>query len=200
VARAALEQGTTVRAHLSALKAISRVVGIRRNLEGEADPRFCLRPDFIAGVRELIPVDFSFDLCVRHHQLPAVIELVKLCPEVRFVLDHCGKPAIAARQLDPWRLHIRQLAALPNAFCKLSGLLTEADLAAWQPPDLRPVVLHALESFGPERVMLGTDWPVLRLASHHQRWFEALESCLTDVVEEARRKLFHQNAEAFYRL
>jgi len=200
VARAPLEHGTAVRAQLGALKAISRVVGIRRNLESETDTEFCLRPDFIAGVRELIPLDFSFDLCVRHPQLPAVIELVQRCPEVRFVLDHCGKPAIASRQLDPWRLHIRKLAALPNAYCKISGLLTEADLTAWQSPDLRPVVEHVLESFGPERVMLGTDWPVLRLASHHQRWSEALESCLTHLSPDARRKLNQLNAETFYRL
>jgi L-fuconolactonase len=87
-------------------------------------------------VRELSAFDFSFDLCVRHHQLPAVIELVRRCPEVRFVLDHCGKPAIRERVLDPWRRHIRELAALPNARCKISGLLTEADLADWRPRDL----------------------------------------------------------------
>jgi L-fuconolactonase len=200
VAQAAVEQGTGVRVELAALREIPRVVGIRRNLENESDPEFCLAPRFIAGVRELSAFDFSFDLCVRHHQLPAVIELVRRCPEVRFVLDHCGKPAIRERVLDPWRRHIRELAALPNARCKISGLLTEADLADWRPRDLTPTVHHVLESFGLERVMLGTDWPVLRLASHHERWFEALESCLTGVSQETRGKLYHSNGAAFYRL
>jgi L-fuconolactonase len=200
VAQAALEHGTRVRADLAALARIPRVVGIRRNLENETDPQFCLSPDFMAGVRELRAFDFSFDICVRHRQLPAVIEMVRRCPEVRFVLDHCGKPAIRERMLDPWRQHIRELAALPNAQCKISGLLTEADLADWQPPDLKPVVLHVLESFGLERVMLGTDWPVLRLASHHERWFEALEYCLTGIPAEFRGRIYQLNGEAFYRL
>lgn len=200
VARAAMEQGTAVREHLAALSRMPLVAGVRRNLEDETDPTFCLTPDFVAGVHELTAFDFSFDVCVRHHQLPAVIELVRRCPDVRFVLDHCGKPALRERALDPWRRHIRELAALPNAHCKISGLLTEADLAGWQPPDLEPVVLHVLESFGSERVMLGTDWPVLRLASNHERWFEALDHCLTGVPHETRSKLYHSNAEAFYRL
>jgi L-fuconolactonase len=200
VAQAALEHGARVRVDLAALSHIPRLVGIRRNLEGEADPGFCLREDFIAGVRELSAFDFSFDICVRHHQLPAVIELVRRCPEVRFVLDHCGKPAIRERALDPWREHIRQLAALPNAQCKISGLLTEADLADWRPLDLKPVVLHVLESFGSERVMLGTDWPVLRLAANCERWFESLEGCLAGVTEESRARLYRLNGEAFYRL
>jgi L-fuconolactonase len=200
VAQAALEQGSRVRAHLAALSEIPLVRGVRRNLENETDPAFCLTPEFLAGVRELTAFDFSFDVCVRHHQLPAVIELVRRCPQVRFVLDHCGKPAIRERALDPWRQHIRELAALPNAQCKISGLLTEADLTGWRPPDFEPVVLQVLESFGPERVMLGTDWPVLRLASNHERWFEALEDCLTGVSQETRGKLHRFNGEAFYRL
>jgi L-fuconolactonase len=200
VAQAAVEQGSAVREHLAALSEIPLVAGVRRNLESETDPDFCLAPEFLAGVQELTAFDFSFDLCVRHHQLPAVIELVRRCPGVRFVLDHCGKPAIRERSLDPWRQHIRELAALPNVGCKFSGLLTEADLYQWQPADLEPVVLHVLESFGPERIMLGTDWPVLRLASHHERWFEALENCLAGVPEETRRKLYQSNGEAFYRL
>jgi len=200
VARAAVERGAAVLEELTALSEIPLVVGIRRNLESEADPEFCLSSAFIAGVRELAAFDFSFDLCLRHHQLPAVIELVRRCPEVRFVLDHCGKPAIRDRRLDPWREHIRQLAALPNAQCKISGLLTEADLAGWEPPDLRPVVGHVLESFGLERVMLGSDWPVLRLAANHERWLEAVEICLAGVTHEARARLYHANAEAFYRL
>ncbi len=200
VAQAALEHGTAVRADLAALAQVPHVVGIRRNLENETDPEFCLRPDFLAGVRELSAFDFSFDICVRHWQLPAVIELVRRSPQVRFVLDHCGKPAIRERALDPWREHIRLLAALPNAQCKISGLLTEADLADWRAPDLKPVVLHVLENFGPERVMLGTDWPVLRLASNHERWFEALEHCLSGLSHEARSKLYQANGAAFYRL
>ncbi len=200
VAFAAVERGAAVRETLAALGEIALVVGVRRNIESETDPEFCLTSEFIAGVRELSAFDYSFDLCVRHHQLPAVIELVHRCPEVRFVLDHCGKPAIRDRVFDPWREHIRQLAAQPNAQCKISGLLTEADLADWQTTDLRAVVDHVLDSFGLDRVMLGSDWPVLRLASGHERWFEALEYCLAGVAPAARARLYQRNAETFYRL
>lgn len=200
VAGAAVEQGAPVRKDLAALREIPLVVGVRRNIESETDPEFCLSPEFIAGVRELSAFDYSFDLCVRHYQLPAIVELVRCCPEVRFVLDHCGKPAIRDRVLDPWREHIRQLAALPNAQCKISGLLTEAYLTDWRVPDLRPVVDHVIDRFGWSRVMLGSDWPVLRLASHHERWFEALDQVLAGVTSAARAPLYHANAEEFYRL
>ena len=168
VAQASVERGAQVREELAALAKFPLVKGVRRNVEGEADANFCLRPDFVAGVRALAEFHFTFDICVKHHQLPAAIELVRRCPEVGFVLDHCGKPAIRDGQLNPWGQHLRELAALPNVACKISGLLTEANPVRCSAPDLQPYVRHALDCFGFDRVLFGGDWPVCQLATSYE--------------------------------
>jgi len=200
VAHASLERGVAAREELAALAKFPLVKGVRRNLQGEADVNFCLQPDFIAGVRALAEFNFSFDLCIVHHQLPAVIELVRRCPEINFVLDHGGKPAIRERQLDPWRQHLLQLAALPNVACKISGLLTEADWANWQPADLQPFVRHAIDCFGFGRAMFGGDWPVLTLAGDYSRWLATLDFFFGTASESDLKKLFQTNAENFYHI
>ncbi len=200
VAHVSLERGIAARGELAALARIPLVKGVRRNLQGEADLFFCLQPDFLAGVRALADFNFSFDLCVVHRQLPAVIELVRCCPEIKFILDHCGKPAIHERQLDPWRQQICELAALPNIACKISGLLTEADCANWKPADLKPYIQHILDSFSFDRVLFGGDWPVLNLAGDYSRWLGVLDFCLAGTSERDLKKLFQTNAEKFYRI
>jgi len=200
VAHASLEWGMAAREELAALAEFPLVKGVRRNLQSEADVNFCLQPDFMAGVRALAEFEFSFDLCIVHLQLPAVIELVRRCPEIQFILDHCGKPAIRDRQLDPWRQQIRELSALPNVACKISGLLTEADWANWQPADFQPFVRHAIDCFGFDRVLFGGDWPVLTLAGDFSRWRAALDFCLAGAGESDLQKLFQTNAEKIYRI
>ena len=200
IAQASVERGSAVHDELTRLAKNPLVKGLRRNLQAETDANFCLRPDFIEGVRALAEFKFTFDLCIVHYQLPAVIELVHRCPEINFVLDHCGKPAIREHQLDPWRQHICELAVLPNVACKISGLLTEADWANWQPADLQPFVQHAIDSFGFDRVMFGGDWPVLTLAGDYARWQAALDFCLADAGESDLQKLFQTNAERTYRI
>lgn len=161
VAAAPVELGTSVRGHLEALVALSPLVkGVRRNIQDEAEPDFCLRPDFVEGVRLLAEYGLSFDLCIRHRQLRSVVELVRKCPDTRFILDHLGKPDIKQHVLDPWREHLAQLAALPNVWCKVSGLVTEADPRRWTPDDLAPYVAYTLEVFGEDRVVFGGDWPL----------------------------------------
>ena len=151
---------TRVHEELVALAQFPLVKGVRRNLQSETDANFCLRPDFIAGVHALAEFDFSFDLCVAHYQLPAVTELVRCCPEVCFILDHCGKPAIREQIFEPWAGQMILLAALPNVACKISGLLTEANLANWKASEVQPYVRHAIHCFGFNRVLFGGDWPV----------------------------------------
>src|SRR5256714_9976671 len=115
VAAAPVERGDTVREHLRSLVAISPlIIGVRRNLQDEAEPDFCLQPDFVAGVRLLAEFNLSFDLCIRHWQLPAVTELVRRCPDTQFILDHLGKPNVKEYLLDPWRGQLRTVAAFPN--------------------------------------------------------------------------------------
>jgi L-fuconolactonase len=198
---APVEDGDGARAVLDALVATSPLVkGIRRLLQGEPDPAFCLRPGFVRGVQLLADYGLSFDLCVRHHQLPGIVELVRRCPQVSFVLDHIGKPDIAGRVLDPWRAQLAALAACPNVACKVSGLVTEADPRAWTPDDLAPYVAHVLAVFGEDRVLFGGDWPVALLASSYGRWVETLDALTAHLPPEAKRKLWAENARRFYRL
>ncbi|HAE83153.1 MAG TPA: amidohydrolase, partial [Ktedonobacter sp.] len=175
VAAAPVERGDAVREHLASLLAISPLIkGVRRNLQDEAEPDFCLRPDFVAGVRLLAQYNLSFDLCIKHWQLPSVIKLVRRCPDTAFILDHLGKPDIKQHLLDPWQADLSKLAELPNVVCKISGMVTEADHEGWQPADLAPFINVALEAFGEERVLFGSDWPVALLASPYRRWYETL--------------------------
>ena len=198
---APVEYGERVRPFLEALKAIDpRIVGVRRIVQAEPDPDFARRPGFVAGVQALAAYDLSFDICIRHDQFPASIELVRRCPEVRFVLDHIGKPAIKDRLLDPWRAHIGELAALPNVCCKVSGLVTEADPAGWTADDLAPYVAHVLEVFGEDRVMFGGDWPVALGGSSYPRWVQTLDALTAGLPAAAMRKLWAENARRFYRL
>jgi L-fuconolactonase len=198
VAQAPVELGAGVINELTALAKNPLVKGIRRNIQAETDPSFCLQPDFIAGVRALAEYHFTFDLCIIPPQLPAVIQLVQRCPEVFFILDHCGKPAIRDRALDPWRQHLRQLAALPNAACKISGLVTEAMPGQCGPTELKPYVTHALECFGFDRVLFGGDWPVCELAAPYETSLAALESIIAHEPQAAMDKLFRVNAERIY--
>lgn len=201
VAAAPVEHGDRMRAYLAALQSIDPLIkGVRRNLQGEMDPAFCLQPDFVRGVQLLAEFGFSFDICIRHHQLPMVIELVRQCPGTKFILDHMGKPGIKDHVLDPWREHLAQLAALPNAWCKVSGLVTEADPQHWTPDDFTPYIAHTLEVFGEGRVVFGGDWPVMLLASSYDRWINALDSLTRHLTPEAQHKLWAENARQFYRL
>jgi len=201
VAAAPVEQGTAVRGHLEALIALSPLVkGVRRNIQDETELDFCLRPDFIQGVRLLAEYGLSFDLCLRHWQLRSAVELVRCCPDTVFILDHMGKPGIKDHALDPWREHLAQLAALPNVWCKISGLVTEADPQHWTPDDLAPYLAYVLEVFGEDRVVFGGDWPVLLLVSSYDQWIETLDSLTRQLSPEAKRKLWAENARHFYRL
>lgn len=200
VAHAPLELGAGAEPDLAALAALPLVRGVRRLLQGETDDAFCLRPDFVAGVRLLQHYGLHFELCVYYHQLSAAVELVRRCPEVRFVLDHIGKPGIRERRLDPWRRDIEALAELPNSVCKLSGLVTEADHAGWTEADLDPYISHVLAAFGPARLMFGSDWPVATLACAYPRWLEVLDRALAGLAEADRRRVYHDNAVDWYRI
>lgn len=198
---APLEKGEAVRADLEALLAENPLIrGIRRIIQFEPDIEFCLQPDFVRGVQILADYGLSFDICIAHPQLANTIKLVAQCPNVNFILDHIGKPDIKAQLFEPWRSELRTLASFPNVWCKMSGLVTEADHQNWTPADLKPYIDHVLETFGFDRVMYGGDWPVAYQATEYPRWVETLEGAIQGTSEEERRKLFRENAIAFYRL
>lgn len=199
VAHAPLERSGNCGRQLAELARHRLVTGIRRNLQDEPGG-FALTGGFLAGVRLLAGYGFSFDLCVRHGQLPEVTELVVAVPEVTFVLDHLGKPPVAAGQLDPWREHLSRLAGHPNVVCKLSGLATEADQERWQIADVLPYLAHALAEFGPERCLVGGDWPVATLATSYGRWLDAVGEAIAPLPAAAREAVLAGTATRVYRL
>jgi L-fuconolactonase len=200
VASAAIEDGAAVRPQLDALMAATpKLRGIRRLIQGEAVD-FCIQPGFVEGVKLLAGYDLSFDLCIFHPQFDSALELVRRCPEIRFVLDHIGKPGIKAGIDQPWRDQMKALAALPNVWCKLSGVVTEADPAAWTRAQIEPYIRHTIDCFGFERTLFGSDWPVCELASSYRRWVETLDAILVDASEAELRRLYRDTAIEFYRL
>lgn len=197
---APLEKGAAAERELAALAKNSLVKGIRRIIQFEADQEFCLRPDFVRGVQLLAKYGLSFDLCINHTQLANTLKLVRQCPDVRFIMDHIAKPDIKGGLLDPWRAEMRALADFPNVWCKISGLVTEADMQNWKPADLQPYLDHVIACFGFDRVMFGGDWPVSTQATDYPRWVRTLDAALPGRTPDEMHRLYVRNAEAFYRI
>lgn len=201
VAFAPLEKGDAALDDIASLCEIPQVRGIRRIIQFEDRVDFCLEPDFIRGVQLLPEYNLSFDLCIKgDEQFRNTLELVRQCPDVPFVLDHIGKPFIMEGTVDPWSSYMTELAALPNTFCKVSGMVTEADMSEWTPEDLRPYLDVVFESFGFDRVMFGGDWPVCTQACSYEQWVQTLWQAVGAYSDDERAKLFYHNASKFYRL
>jgi L-fuconolactonase len=197
---APLELGDAARPALEELARNPLIKGIRRIIQFEPDMEFCLRPDFVRGVQALPDYGFSFDICINHLQLPNTIRMVAQCPNVQFILDHIGKPDIKAHLFEPWATDLRTLAQFPNVWCKISGLVTEADHQRWTPADLQPYIEHVVETFGFDRVIYGGDWPVAYQATAYPRWVTTLVDAVAGCTPTQLRQLFRDNAIAFYRL
>ncbi len=195
-----MEQGAKLEPQMEKLASLKVARGIRRLIQNQPDPEFCIKPDFVAAVKLLAKYNLSFDICIFHHQLGAAIELVKRCPNVSFILDHIAKPGIKAGLMEPWARQMREMAALPNVLCKISGVITEADHGNWTREQVRPYIAHAIEAFGFNRVMYGGDWPVVDLAGDYTRWLELADWATADASADERRKLFRDNGIAAYRL
>lgn len=202
VAHAPLEQGRAVEPLLERIVAASsKVRGIRRILQSLPDPNTLLRnAAFIDGVRLLRNFNLHFEITVTHTQMDPVIEFVRKLPEIPMVLDHCGKPGIRAGHLAAFQRHAHELARCPNIHCKLSGLATEADHRQWTDEQLIPYIDTALQAFGPDRLLYGSDWPVCLLATSIPRWIGVLERALNGCSPQQLRKIFRENANALYRL
>jgi predicted TIM-barrel fold metal-dependent hydrolase len=185
-------------AQLDRLAADPKVRGLRRILHTSPDA-LSEAPLFTENLKRLAPLKMSFDLCVQARQLPLALKIARACPDVQFILDHCGVPLVKERTLDPWREHVKQLAAEPNVACKVSGIVAYAE-ADWTADDLRPFIEHVIESFGWDRVVWGSDWPVCTLTAGLSRWVAATRILIAGESADNQAKLLNGNARLIYRL
>jgi predicted TIM-barrel fold metal-dependent hydrolase len=187
------------KSYLDGIAGHRKLKGIRRVLHTQAD-EVGKGANFIRNVAALSDYGLSFDICVLARQIPIAINLVSKCPDVAFILDHCGVPQVKEKRLDPWRAYITEIAQFPNICCKVSGLVAYADSKRWTAEDLRQFVEHTIASFGWDRVLFGSDWPVCTLSASYQQWVEALRTITQGAGEVNQKKLFHDNAVRVYRL
>jgi predicted TIM-barrel fold metal-dependent hydrolase len=198
IVAAARPEGANFPTQLEALLKLSKLRGIRRVLHVAPDETS--QSDLFAeNVRRLAAHKLTFDLCVLSRQLPLAIALAKKCPDVQFILDHCGVPDVKGKAFNPWRAHIKEISALPNFACKISGIVVQAG-EGWTVTDLRPWVEHVINSFGWERIVWGGDWPVCTLTSTLQRWADAADELFAAATVAQREKVFYKNAERIYRI
>ena len=198
---APLEYGDTVAPELDAFAENPLIKGVRRIIQFEDDPAFCLRDSFVRGVQLLGERGLHFEICLKgDEQFTNCVELVRRCPDVRFLLNHVGKPFIERQVYEPWSSLMRELAALPNTWCKVSGMVNEADTSAWVTADLTPFFETVIATFGWQRVMFGGDWPVALLATSYDRWVNTLASLATGAGagKPDLDRLFAGNARSFY--
>ncbi|MFB9906096.1 amidohydrolase family protein [Allokutzneria oryzae] len=174
--------------------------GIRHQAQGEQDPRWLCRPDVRRGLSAVSDRGLLYELLTLPHQLPAAVETVAALPSTPFVLDHCSKPPIASGELSPWAEGIRDLARNENVICKLSGLVTEADWTQWTVDDLRPYFDVVLESFGPSRLMFGSDWPVCLLAANYTEVVSAARALTAELTPSEQNAIFESTAARTYRI
>lgn len=178
----------------------AKLRGLRHVVQTEADDRFMLRTDFVRGIGELQAFGFTYDILIYARQLPAAIELAGKFPRQKFVLDHIAKPAIKTKEIAGWERDIRELAKAANVWCKLSGMITEADWRNWQPGDLKPCLDVVFDCFGAERLMFGSDWPVCLLAGSYGRVKEIIAKYTEALPHSAKSDIFGYNAARFYGL
>lgn len=184
---------------LEDLKAYPAIKGIRHVVQDEADD-FLYNNDFRNGISLLAGQGFTYDILVYSRQLPAAIGLVADFPNIAFILDHSGKPAIRKKDFTQWRENMLTLASSPNVSCKLSGLLTEAEWKGWSPADFYPYLDTVFEAFGPGRLLFGSDWPVMLLSGIYVQWKSLLEKYMENYTQEEKDDVFGLNAQRVYQL
>jgi L-fucono-1,5-lactonase len=189
-----------VTAQLQELTAHPKFKGVRHLVESEPADDWLIQPAVLSGLRELSRYGLSYDLLVHTRHLKYVLRVVESCPELAFVIDHLAKPPVAKNEINEWSAALKPIAAYPNVHCKLSGLVTEANWSSWQTDDLRPFVDFALELFGLERLIFGSDYPVCLLATSYDRVLDAFQEILKGLSDAGRQQIFSKNAARFYRL
>jgi len=193
-------QSANVGEQLAELAAHPKFKGVRHLVESEPADDWLAQESVIRGLRELESRKVSYDLLVHTRHLKHAKRAIDECPELRFVVDHLAKPPVARGDVDEWARQLKTIAAGQNVWCKLSGLVTEANWTSWRIEDFIPYVDKALEYFGPGRMMFGSDWPVCVLAASYEQVLEAFNTLLADLGDEDRELIFSKNATQFYRI
>ena len=191
-------QSADVARQLDQFAAQPKFKGVRHLVESEPADDWLTQQNTLKGLRELSSRGLSYDLLVHTRHLEHVKKVADECPELHLVVDHLAKPPVARAEIDEWARKMKEIASRPNVWCKLSGLVTEADWANWRVEDLQPYVDKVLEYFGPARMMFGSDWPVCLLAASYDQVLESFEILLAGLDEKARRRVFSESAIEFY--
>lgn len=178
----------------------AKLKALRHVIQGERDENYILREDFNSGIRALEGSGLVYEILIYERHLPQTIEFVDRHPNQLFVLDHLAKPLIATGVMEPWAAQMRELGKRENAWCKVSGMVTEADWNAWTSETLKPYIDVAVEAFGPQRLMAGSDWPVCLVACSYERWWQVLRAYFSSFSQQEREKIFGQNAVEVYNL
>ncbi|OUS07383.1 amidohydrolase [Rhodobacterales bacterium 52_120_T64] len=174
-----------------------KFVGIRPMIQGLEDESWMLRPSLTPAITALIEHELCFDALVLPHHLEYLSQFLEIYPDLPVVIDHCAKPEIRSGEFQPWADQIQSIADNSNTMCKLSGLVTEANIG-WVAEDIIPYATHILKCFGPDRVMFGSDWPVLNLAGNYGDWLRLVETLCSDFSTVSKTAIFGENASRFY--
>lgn len=188
-----------VEERLEALQSHQKLAGFRHILQAEPPEKMADRP-FRNGISRLEACGYTYDILIHPDHLPATLDFVDAFPNQLFVIDHLAKPVIREKRIEPWKKLFGELARREHVYCKLSGLVTEADLTRWKPEDLLPYLDHALEAFGPTRVMYGSDWPVCLLAASYDRAIGVIDQYVNQLSRAEREKVMGGTASHFYRI
>jgi L-fuconolactonase len=189
-----------VEGDLEHLSTHAKLKSVRHVLHDEPDDFYILREDFNRGIKLLQCFGLRYDLLIFERHLPQTIQFVDRHPNQIFILNHIAKPRIRQGVVSPWRENLAELARRENVFCKLSGLVTEASWQSWTEADLDPYLQIALTAFGPERVIFGSDWPVILLGSSYKRWVDVVQRSISHLSEYEQERIFGKTAIEVYRL
>lgn len=192
-------RGVTIEERLNHFSSNKIIKGFRHVVQGEPDD-FMLRKDFQNGISALKQFDFTYDILIFHRQLPAAIELVNQFQDQTFVIDHVAKPDIKSGDILSWKKGIQEISKAENVFCKISGMVTEADWKNWKTDDLKPYLDIIFENFSADKLMFGSDWPVLNVASNYTEVVKTLEDYMAQLPVENQNKIWYENAISFYKL
>jgi L-fuconolactonase len=192
-------QADNVEQRLQYFSQYSSIKGYRHIVQGEP-LEFLSREKFRSGIKALKPYNYTYDILIFHYQLQPALDFAKAFPDQPFVIDHCAKPDVKHKKIDEWKVLIKEIANHPNVYCKLSGLLTEATWRGWSAGDFFPYLDVVFEAFGVDRLMFGSDWPVMLLAGIYVQWKSLLEKYMENFPSEDKEKVFGQNAIRFYNL